>query len=183
MLEIILEEQELYSESRNEFLTIPAAKLQLEHSLISIYKWESKWHKPFLGEEKTIPEINDYVRCMTLNKGIDPIVYEFLQPTTVLKIIEYMRDPMTATTFSNMDKINGLKRFPNERVTAELIYYWMITLNIPVEFEKWHLEKLLTLIKVVNIKNTPPKKMSAKEAAMERARLNAQRRAKYNSKG
>lgn len=183
MLELTIEAQELYNEKINQFLYVPEAKLQLEHSLISIYKWESKWHTPFLGKEKTIPEIKDYVRCMTLNKGVDPLVYEYLHPKYLLEIIKYIEDPMTATTFSNIGHLIGAQRDRGETVTAEIVYYWMITLNIPVEFEKWHLEKLLTLIKVVNLKSGPSKKMSTKEAALQRAELNAQRRAKYNTKG
>lgn len=182
MLELTIESKELYNEKTNDFINLPTTKLQLEHSLISVYKWESKWHIPFLGKEKTIPEILDYIRCMTITKNVDLRIYDFIPKAQLVEIIDYINDPMTATKI-NDDGLIGAQKNKNETVTAELIYYWMITLNVPVEFEKWHLNKLLSLIKVINFKNTPPKKIGKKEAAMQRAQLNAQRRAMYHSKG
>lgn len=187
MLEIVTKNVELYDTKTEEFIIIPSVKLQLEHSLISVKKWEQKWHKPFLGKsDKTYEEICDYVRCMTINNVSDQRIYKVLDQSTIKKILDYMADPMTATTIpEELLTINGLKGNSREGVTAEIIYYWMIALSIPVEpFEKWHLNQLMTLIKVVNVKNGKhaPKK-SKKAAAKERAALNAQRRAKYKSKG
>lgn len=186
MLEIITPEVEMFNQKSEEFVTIKSARLQLEHSLISVKKWEQKWHKPFLGKnDRTYEEICDYIRCMTINYGIDPLVYTVLNQDIINQVLDYMGDPMTATTINEkMLTMSGLKKNSREQVTAEIIYYWMIALAIPVEsFEKWHLNQLLTLIKVVNIKNGKAPKMNKKEAAKERAALNAQRRAKYKSKG
>lgn len=188
MLEIIIPEQhyEFFDEVKEEFLPpidIKETKLQIEHSLISIRKWEQKWHKPFLGkEDKTYEELSDYIRCMTLNHGIDPIVYKWIPKDVLGKIVEYIQDPMTATWFSDNGLI-GAQKNSREVVTAEIIYYWMIALSIPVEFQKWHLNQLLTLIKVINIKNDKPTKKDKKTAARERAALNKLRREQYKSKG
>lgn len=188
MLEIVIPEQhyELFDEEKEEFLPpvdIKETKIQLEHSLISLKKWEQKWHKPFLGsEEKTTEEIRDYIRCMTLSHGVDPEVYKWIPRNVIDEVIEYIKDPMTATWFSDNSTV-GAQKISGGAVTAEIIYYWMIALSIPVEFQKWHLNQLLTLIKVVNIKNGKETKMDRKTAAQRRAALNAQRRAKYKSRG
>lgn len=188
MLEITIPEQhyEFYDEVKEEFLPqidIKETKIQIEHSLISVKKWEQKWHKPFLKDsEKTHEEMMDYIRCMTLTHGVDPKVYSWIPEKIIEEIIEYINDPMTATWFSKNNLI-GAQKNSREVITAEVIYYWMIALNIPVEFQKWHLNQLLTLIKVVNIKNGKPKKVSAVDAARERAALNKKRREQYNSNG
>lgn len=183
MKEIVVPDAELFDEDTNTFIHIKGVTLQLEHSLISLRKWEEKWHKPFLKkEEKTTEEIVDYIRCMTLNpKKMDENVYRYIPPDLLKEIIEYIQDPMSATTFN--DSLIGAQKNSREIITAEIIYYWMVAYNIPVEFQKWHLNKLLTLIKVVSIKNSPSKKMGKREAAQQRAALNKARRAKYNSKG
>lgn len=177
-------DSEIYDESKNEFITVEGLEkdvtLQLEHSLVSISEWESKWHKPFLGkDDKTIEETIDYIRCMTLTQNVDPRVFNFLTNENIKAINDYIYDPMTATTFSN-EKRGGNSR---EIITSELIYYWMITANIPVEFQKWHLNRLITLIKVCSYKNEPPKKMSKSEILRRNAELNAARRKQLNSKG
>lgn len=184
MLEVTIPEMEIFDEDTNTFIAIvKKTTLRLEHSLISLKKWESKWHKPFLGKEnKTPEEISDYIRCMTINQVDDPAIYKFIPANVIEQVVKYIEDPMTATWFSNSVNAN-LPKSRGRIVTNELIYYWMIALNIPVEFQKWHLNQLLTLIKVVNIENGPKKKMSRKEEAQQRAALNAARRAKYNSKG
>lgn len=180
MLQIVVPPGELYDERRQEFLTMDKEQiLQLEHSLVSISKWEEKWHKAFLGkEEKTTEEITDYVRCMTLNKNVNPIVYKLLTKKNIEEINNYIQDPMTATTFSNERK--GTNR---EILTNEIIYYYMIAFGIPSEYQKWHLNKLMTLIKVCDIKNQSPKKMNRKEVMSRNAALNAARRKRLNSKG
>ena len=181
-INIVIPKSEKYDEALQEFIYTKEVTLQLEHSLISLRKWEDKWHKPFLvKDDKTFEETMDYIKCMTINPNVDPNCYRFLTTKQIQDILDYIKDPMTATWFS---EINGTKRpVKKEIITAEIIYYWMITLNIPVEFQKWHLNQLLTLIKVCNIKNEPSKKMSQKEAAQQRAALNAARRAKMHSKG
>lgn len=190
MIEVVIPEQhyEFFDEEKEEFLPpvdIKETKLQLEHSLISLKKWEQKWHKPFLGKtgELTHEELSDYIRCMTLSHGIDPETYHWIPKDVIEKIVSYIKDPMTATWFSKDSELIGAQKNSREIVTAEIIYYWMIALNIPVEFQKWHLNQLLTLIKVANIKNGKPQKKDKKTAAMERAALNAKRRAAYKSKG
>ena len=177
-----VEESELWDEATETFVKNPGVKeqtLQLEHSLISISKWESKWCKPFISkDEKTDEETIDYIRCMTINQNVDPSVYDHLTTDNLKDIRDYINAPMTATTVREIKSNNS-----KEIVTSELIYYWMISLQIPVEFDKWHLNRLMTLIKVFNVKNTPPKKMSQRELMSRNAALNAARRKKHNSKG
>lgn len=175
--------REEFDEEKNEFIYTTVSKeqtLQLEHSLISLSKWESKWCKPFFSkQEKTDEEILDYIKCMTLTPNVKPDVYSRLTESNIDQINRYIYAPMTATTFSK-DKTKSGSR---EIVTAELIYYWMISLNIPFECKKWHLNQLLTLIKVCNIKNAPPKKMGKRATINQYAQLNAVRRRQHNSKG
>ena len=178
MLEIIVPGREFFDEDKNEFVTTKRTKLTLEHSLISLSKWESKWEKPFLSSDKTVPETIDYIRCMTLTQNVDPLVYTALNKENIQEVIKYIEAPMTAT------RVKSSKQARNsETVTAELIYYWMIALNIPFECQKWHLNKLLTLIEVCSIKNQPQKKMSRSEILRSNRELNAARRAKYKTKG
>lgn len=172
--------QEYFDYETEEFVEAESCVLQLEHSLVSISEWESKWNKPFLSNTAmTDEETLDYIRCMTLTENIDPSVYEHLSTENVNQIQKYIEAPMTATTFSQDKSGKGGR----EIVTAELIYYWMIALTIPFECQYWHLNRLLTLIRVCNIKNQPPKKMSKREIMSRNAALNAQRRAQLNSKG
>lgn len=179
MLSIVVPEREYYDENKNEFIHSKETTLQLEHSLVSLSKWESKWNKPFLSsKDKTDEEILDYIRCMTITQNVDPSVYLRLSKKNVEQIVNYINLPMTATTFS--DRENGKK---GEIITAEIVYYWMISLNVPFECQKWHLNRLLTLIKVCSIKNTPPKKMSKNEILNRNRALNASRRRALGSKG
>lgn len=183
MLEIEIPEQEFFDNNKNEFFKVRSLKLQLEHSLISLAKWEAKWHKPFLGtEDKTLAEIQDYIRCMTLTKDVNPIYYRIIPESSLKQISDYIHDPMSATWFSKDEEQKG-KIGRREIITAEIIYYWMVTLNIPVQFEKWHLNRLITLIKVINIKNAPSKKMKQSDILKQNAALNKARRAKMKSKG
>ena len=180
MLQITIPEQEFWDEEKQEFIMMKEQTLQLEHSLISLSKWESKWCKVFLsGKDKTYDEILDYIKCMTLTPNVKPEVYLCLTEENVMAIQEYIGAPMTATYFSNEQS----GRSSREQVTSELIYYWMIALNIPFECQKWHLNRLLTLIRVCNIKNQPPKKRSRRDVASSYAKLNAARRQQLNSKG
>ena len=180
MLKITVPSSEQWDESKQEFVYTKECTLELEHSLVSLSKWESKWCKPFNSKtDKTYEETIDYIRCMTLNSNVDPSVYSCLTNENINEINSYIEAPMTATWFSK-----GPKGAPNsEQITAELIYYWMIALGIPFECQKWHLNRLLTLIKVCNIKNQPPKKMSKREIMSQNAALNAARRKQLNTKG
>lgn len=172
MLKIIIPAIEQYDEINNEFLYSEEQTLCLEHSLVSLSKWESKWHKPFLSkDEKTITETIDYVRSMSLTT-IDDKAYDLLTNDNIKQIRDYIDEEMTATTFSN-EKSKTTNR---EVITAEIIYYWMIALNIPFECQHWHLNRLLTLINVCNIKNSPPKKMNKKELMQRNSALNAARK-------
>lgn len=179
MLKIIIPSAELYDETNGEFIVLKEQSLQLEHSLVSISKWESKWEKPFLiKEHKTLAETIDYVRCMTLTQNVKPEVYSCITTKNLDEIIEYIEAPMTATVFSDIRKTIN-----RETITSEIIYYWMIALNIPFECQKWHLNRLLTLINVCNIKNQPVKKMRQGEILSRNAALNAARKQQLNTKG
>lgn len=180
MLKITVPAAEFWDEVHEEFIYKKEQVLQLEHSLVSLSKWESKWAKAFLGkQEKTDEEIIDYVRCMTLTQNVDPEVYTRLSADNYAQINVYIEAPMTATYFSEDRQTKGNR----EVVTSELIYYWMISYNIPVEFQKWHLNRLLTLIRVCSIKNNPPKKKSKRDLMRRNSTLNAARRHRLNSKG
>ncbi len=179
MLQITIVPPEQWDEKKNEFVYIKPQTLHLEHSLVSLSKWESRWCKPFLSkQEKTYEETVDYIKCMTLTQNVDPEIYRYLSRANIQEINEYLEAPMTATTFSNETNKRG-----REQITAELIYYWMIAQNIPFECQKWHLNRLLTLIKVCSIKNSPPKKMGKRELMSRNAALNAARKKALNSKG
>lgn len=174
MLRITIPAAEQWDDEKEEFVYTKECSINLEHSLVSLYKWESKWNKPFLGkEDKTEEEILDYVRCMTVSPKVEPNVYYALTQENIQSILEYISAPMTATTFSNRNP-----RQNNEIITAEIIYYWMVAFNIPFECQKWHLNQLLTLIRVCNVKNQPNNKMKPHEIMKQNAALNAARKNK-----
>lgn len=182
MLQIIVPGYEYFDERTNKFGNVESTVLQLEHSLVSLSKWESRWEKPFLGKEaKTMEECVDYVRCMTLTPNVDPLVYKGLTAENFDKINKYIEAKMTATWFNDRDNT----RFSREVITAEIIYYWMVALNIPFECQTWHLNRLLTLVRVCNIKNTPPKKGHRKNSSAfnQRAALNRARKAQLHTTG
>lgn len=169
-----------WDEENEEFVPATEQVLELEHSLLSISKWESKWCKVFLSkQDKNYEETLDYIKCMTVTENVDPKVYDSLTRENFEQINSYIESPMTATFFR---KEEGGKP-SRELVTNELIYYWMITLNIPFECETWHLNRLLTLIKVCNVKNQPPKKRSAKDIGRDYAAINAARKKRLNTRG
>ena len=181
MLLITIQPGELYNEAENVFIQSTKEQiLQLEHSLVSVSKWESKWCKPFLTNlDKTREESIDYVRCMTITPNVDPNVYEFLSQQNIDEVGRYIERPMTATTFAKTTA-----KGPNkEIITSELIYYWMIAHNIPFECQKWHLNRLLTLINVCNLKNQPQKKMSRQELLAFNKSLNESRKRELNTTG
>ena len=180
MLEIVIPAVELWDERIDEFITRKERKLQLEHSLVSLSKWESKWGKAFLANnEKTDEEMIDYVKCMTITQNVDSETYNYLTEDNYKAIRDYINAPMTATTFT--ESKNSKKS--HEIITSEIIYYWMIAMNIPPEYQKWHLNRLLTLIKVCSIKNDNPKKQSKRDIMSRNASLNAARRKQLNSRG
>ena len=183
MLEITVPAREFYDEQNQEFIYTKAQTIQAEHSLVSLSKWEAKWCKPFLTkEEKTPEQVSDYIRCMTVTQNVKEEVYNSFTTDIFTKVKEYIDAPMTATWFSEPD--SGSKQKPKTGiVTAELIYYWMIAQNIPMECQKWHLNRLLTLIRVCSVKNAPPQKRSKKDMLAKRRALNDTRRAQLNSKG
>lgn len=168
---------ESFDESTSEFVEFDARQLRLEHNLVAVSKWEAHWHKPLLGGDIPPSELKDYVRCMDTHEHPDPSYYQQLPQNVLRRVGEYMTDPQTATTVNTY----GEQPAPGGRVTSELIYYWMIACQIPFEAERWHLNRLLMLIRVCNAKNNP-KKMSSAEAGRMQARLNAQRQAMMRSK-
>jgi hypothetical protein len=181
MLRLVVQlSPEGWDEQKEEFVEAKTQVLQLEHSLVSLSKWESKWCKPFLSDNnKTEEELLDYIKFMTLTQNVNPEVYSHLSRENYQQINDYINAPMTATTFS--ENKNGKRN--REVITSELIYYWMVALQIPFECQKWHLNRLITLVRVCNIKNEPPKKRSKRETASNYAALNAARRKQFNSKG
>lgn len=181
MLKIHIPETEAYSSEYNKFINVKATDVVLEHSLISISKWEAKYHKPFLDNnvEKTPEELIDYIRFMSLTSNVDPNAFTLIPSSEMDRILTYIKDSQSATTFS--DEKNG--KASREIITSELIYYWMVALQIPFECQKWHINRLLTLVKICNIKNQPSKKMPKSDIYAQNAMLNAKRRARLHSKG
>lgn len=185
MLSIIVPafEEEDWDSEKEEFVHKKLGhdyELKLEHSLLSLHKWEQKWHKPFLATEKTEDEAADYIRCMVVNQKVPDEVFYRITEANMKQIKDYIEDPMTATDFGKNNK-RGRKQI----VTAEKIYSWMISLGIPNEFAKWHLNSLLALIRTCEEDNTPPsqKKHSQRELVNKYAAINAANRKKFNSKG
>lgn len=171
---------EYYDEINETFIKIKPQTIRMEHSLISLSKWEAKWKKPFLTSKKTIEETVDYYRCMCVTPNVNPNIFYALPDSCYKKITDYIQEERTATTFSRNVKTTGRK----EIFTSELIYYYMVANQIPTEYEKWHLSRLLTLLKICSIKNDPkPKKMSKAAISKQNKSINAARRAKMHSKG
>lgn len=184
MLIIRVPAEELYDEETNEFIHTKETVLRMEHSLISVAKWEARWKKAFLAKrERTAEETLDYFRCMTIN-DVDPSVYDHLTPQNVEDILNYINEPMTAVYMGNATFDEGPRGGAKDVITAELLYYDMTVLNIPFECEKWHVNRLLALIHVCQIKSNPNKNtMSKAQISKRNARLNAARRKAHNTKG
>lgn len=180
MLTVEVPATEKWDERKNEFVYTKSYVLQMEHSLVSVSKWEAKWNKPFLEkQEKTSEQLVDYIRCMTTTQNVPDDVFASLPSAAIEKILQYINAPMTATTFHS--DAGGGRR---EIITSEIIYCWMINLGIPFECQKWHLNRLLTLIRVCRIKSQPQKtKMGKNELLARNAHLNAARRKQLNTRG
>lgn len=181
MLRLIIEGDEIFNEETNMFEeTINDVVLNLEHSLISLSKWESKYLKPFLSsKDKTPEELFGYIKAMVITPNVDLDVLYKCSQKNIDAIQEYIDSSQSATTFGMMPERRG----SGEVITSELIYYWMVTFNIPFECERWHLNRLFSLIRICNIKNSKPKKMSRSELARRNAELNAKRKAELNTAG
>ena len=180
MLKISIGGEEQYDESRNEFFTVGAIELELEHSLLSLSKWESKYQKPFLdNNKKSEAEVLDYIRFMIVTPSVDDRVLDVFTAKHYAQINEYIESKETATTFSALH--NGKRS--REVITSELIYYWMVAYNIPFVCETWHLNRLFALIRICNVKNQPEKKMSKAEIARRNRELNEKRRAQFGTNG
>lgn len=181
MLQLTIPDAELFDEKEQKFMKIKGQTLQLEHSLVSISKWEAKWKKPFLGmEEKTVEQTIDYIRFMTITQNVNPLVYKSITPANIKEVMEYINDPMTATTIKEKEG-SGRNR---SIITSEVVYYYMTAYQIPFDpCQKWHFNRLMMLIRVCDEKNAPSKKMSAKQTAMHNHGLNAARRARMHTRG
>ena len=180
MLKITIPAVEEWDEARQEFISTKETELCLEHSLVSISKWESKWHKHFIGNRDLTSEmLIDYIRCMTLTQNVNPEVYYTMNDDIITQIKNYIDDAQSATWFAESNE----KKYSRDIITSEIIYYWMIALQIPFECQKWHLNRLLTLIRVCNEKNQPEKKMSQAEVMRRNRELNEARRRALNTRG
>lgn len=180
MLTIVVSGIEMFDEEKQEFVTKDETLLELEHSLVSLSKWESKHEKPFLGkEEKTTEETLDYVKCMIMTPDVSDDILDKLTEENLNEINDYINAKMTATWFADAPGAPQTRQV----ITAELIYYWLIAFQIPFECEHWHLNRLFTLIRVCNIKQDKPKKMSRAELAARNRTLNAQRKAQLGTTG
>jgi hypothetical protein len=180
MLKIIVEKMELFDDETQRFHTLEGFELELEHSLLSLSKWESKHQKPFLSSKQlTNDELVDYVMCMIQTPGITKAQVDSASNDIFSAVNDYINSPQSATTFGEMPKPKG----PGETITSELIYYWMTAFNIPWEAQTWHLNRLFSLIRIANIKNSPPKKMSRNQLAQRNLELNEKRKAELGTKG
>lgn len=180
MLTVTIPESEVYDDEAEEFRKLPSVTLNFEHSLATLSKWEEIWEKPFLSsEQKTDEETKSYIAIMCIDTEIPPEVFQRFSNENLSAINTYMDAKMSATWFAETKGPQS-----REIITAEIIYYWLISANIPLDLQHWHLNKLFTLIKVFNEKNTPEKKKMSKAELIERNReINKQRRAKMGTKG
>lgn len=180
MLELKIPQRQFFDQQMQSFIVVPSCVLQLQHSLISLSKWQAKWNKPFMNNQgHDWKQIIDYIRFMTVNKNVDPNVYLSITPNMYQPIAKYIQAPMTATTFRQKPGVGHGRQI----ITAQIIYFWMIQNDIPFECQKWHLNRLLTLIRVCGQMNSSGKKMGKNNVAKQNRQLNAARRARTNSRG
>lgn len=180
MLTLHIEDAEFFDERTEAFLTVKGQTLQLEHSLVSISKWEAKWQKPFLSREsKTREETIDYIRAMTITQNVNPLLYLMISDQQIMEVNRYIDNPMTATTISKPEGKGSVGKI----ITSEEIYYYMVAYQIPFECQKWHFNRLMTLIRVCDEKNKPKKKMRKGDIARRNRSLNAARKAKLHTRG
>lgn len=180
MLQLTIGGGESFDEKESRFIPNPSKTIKLEHSLKAVAKWESKWKRAFLSKKPMTQEENiDYIRCMEVTGQVDPKIFDLLTQDQMIQIGEYINDKMTATVINR----RGPQKPNRETITSEVIYFWMIQHGIPPEYDKWHLNRLLTLIEVCSVKGGPQKKMSRQEQMAEQRALNNARRAKYKTRG
>lgn len=180
MLTITVPGLEVYDEETETFSTIGDIQLQFEHSLLSLSKWESEYQKPFLGkEEKTAEELLGYVKAMIVTPNFPPDIFSKLTQKNLDEINDYINSKQSATTFGQMPETKGR----GETITSELIYYWMVAFNIPFEVETWHLNRLFSLIRICNVKQSKPKKIPKNQIAARNRELNAQRKQQLGTSG
>ena len=181
MLHLHIPDRELWDPIKEKFIHVTGADIDLEHSLEAVSKWESKWHIPFHDDrkKKTFEQNIDYIRCMTITEGVDPDVYLYLTEQNIQDVVDYISDSATATWFSD----NGRRSGKREIITAEIIYYWMASYNIPESYQRWHLNKLMALLRVSAEKNNPEKKKNSVTSAAQRRALNAARRKQFHTRG
>lgn len=186
MLQLTVPGGEYFDETDSSFVYVKEQKLQLKHSLVSISKWEATWGRAFLSTEpKTQSETMDYIRCMTITQNVNPLTYLQITSAQIGEIADYINHPMSATVFSVESNSSGKTTTPSRQdvVTSELLYYYMTALNIPFECQKWHLNRLLTFIKVCSVKTAPKEKMSKGDLLRRNREINKERQAKLNTKG
>lgn len=183
MLRITIPEQELWDEKENRFINTKKTNICLEHSLVSISKWEAIYNKPFINnankDDKTNEEIMKYIECMTITQNVDPNIYHYMPSEVIKQITDYISSPQSATKFVEKEG----QAPSREILTSEKIYFYMTAFNIPFECEKWPIQRLMNLIRICSDKNAPSKKMSPKEAMSRQSALNKARRAQSNSRG
>lgn len=181
MLKISLIDQEFFDSSTMEFVQYPDVELELEHSLLSMSKWEAIFEKPFLsGKERNREEALTYVSCMILTPGIDHSIVERFTQVELAMVNQYVTSKQSATTFGDLPSRN---KSSGETITSELVYYWMVAFNIPFECQSWHINRLFSLIRICNLKQEKPKKMTKAEISARNAELNAQRRKELGTSG
>ena len=174
VLDLYIPGREFWNSELQEFIYTKDITLHLKHSLVSLTRWEQHYKRRFLDDgPKNEEEYRFYIQCMTLNKDVDPLVYTVLQEDDIKKVTDYLHDSMTATTLPKQNN----NRSNSEKLSSELIYYYMSALNIPFECEKWFLNNLIILISIASIKNNPQEKKSKPSWSSIRA-LNAARNAK-----
>lgn len=180
MLTVKIEDADFFDELSETFMHVKGQTIQLEHSLVSISKWEAKWQKPFLSREpKTREETVDYIKAMTITQNVNPLLYTLITDKQIMEINKYVDNPMTATTISKQEGKGGSSKI----MTSEEIYYYMVAYQIPFECQKWHFNRLMMLIRICDEKNKPKKKMRKGEIARRNRSLNAARKAKLHTHG